>query len=102
MSSSASSSSSSAAVHENAAIKAVDMPDEMVQDAVDLLAEAIEKLGTGKRGEIAAHVKKEFDARYSPSWHCIVGQAFGSYVTHETKSFVHFSLGQVSCLLFKA
>ena len=24
-------------------------------------------------------------ARYNPTWHCIVGRNFGSYVTHETR-----------------
>ena len=27
--------------------------------------------------------------------HCIVGRNFGSYVTHETKHFIYFYLGQV-------
>ena len=28
--------------------------------------------------------------RYNPTWHCIVGRNFGSYVTHETRWFQHF------------
>jgi hypothetical protein len=28
---------------------------------------------------------QEFDKKYTPTWHCIVGRNFGSYVTHETK-----------------
>lgn len=35
-------------------------------------------------------------------WHCIVGRNFGSYVTHETKNFIYFYLGQVAILLFKS
>merc|ERR1712093_882301 len=31
-----------------------------------------------------------------PTWHCIVGRNFGSYVTHETKHFIYFYLGQVA------
>ena len=27
--------------------------------------------------DIAKHVKKEFDAKYTPTWHCIVGKSFG-------------------------
>ena len=34
--------------------------------------------------------------------HCIVGRNFGSYVTHETKHFIYFYLGQVAILLFKS
>jgi hypothetical protein len=40
--------------------------------------------------------------KYSPTWHCIVGRNFGSYVTHETKHFIYFYLGQVAILLFKS
>mgnify|MGYP003887993505 CR=1 FL=1 len=47
------------------------------------------------------HVK-EFDKKYNPTWHCIVGRNFGSYVTHETKHFIYFYLGQVAILLFKS
>ena len=52
--------------------------------------------------DIAAYIKKEFDKKYNPTWHCIVGRNFGSYVTHETKHFIYFYLGQVAVLLFKS
>lgn len=52
--------------------------------------------------DIAAYIKKEFDKRYNPTWHCIVGRNFGSYVTHETRHFIYFYLGQVAILLFKS
>ena len=48
------------------------------------------------------HIKKEFDRKYNPTWHCIVGRNFGNYVTHETKHFIYFYLGQVAILLFKS
>merc|ERR1712146_607739 len=47
-------------------------------------------------GDIAAFIKKEFDKKYNPTWHAIVGRNFGSYVTHETKHFIYFYLGQVA------
>ena len=43
--------------------------------------------------DIAAFIKKEFDKKYNPTWHCIVGRNFGSYVTHETKNFIYFYMG---------
>lgn len=46
--------------------------------------------------DIAAFIKKEFDKKYNATWHCIVGRNFGSYVTHETKHFIYFYLGQAS------
>ena len=62
--------------------------------------QALEKYNIEK--DIAAYIKKEFDKKYNPTWHCIVGRNFGSYVTHETKHFVYFYLGQVAILLFKS
>ena len=84
-----------------------------------------------------ADIKKEFDKKYGPTWHVIVGRCvlrrakprgaragnaasrarappvaalgpllsrsnFGSYVTHETKHFIYFYLGQVAILCFKS
>ncbi|XP_054611134.1 dynein, light chain, LC8-type 2b isoform X1 [Dunckerocampus dactyliophorus] len=83
-----------------AVIKNADMSEEMQQDAVDCAMQAMEKYNIEK--DIAAYVKKEFDKKYNPTWHCIVGRNFGSYVTHETKHFIYFYLGQVAILLFKS
>jgi dynein light chain LC8-type len=52
--------------------------------------------------DVAAYIKREFDKKYNPTWHVIVGRNFGSYVTHETKHFIYFYLGQVAILLFKS
>lgn len=83
-----------------AVIKNADMSEEMQQDAVDIATQALEKYNIEK--DIAAYIKKEFDKKYNPTWHCIVGRNFGSYVTHETKHFIYFYLGQVAILLFKS
>jgi len=53
--------------------------------------QALEKYNIEK--DIAAFIKKEFDKKFNPTWHCIVGRNFGSYVTHETKHFIYFYLG---------
>uniref|UniRef100_A0A8C5MMA6 Dynein light chain n=1 Tax=Leptobrachium leishanense TaxID=445787 RepID=A0A8C5MMA6_9ANUR len=83
-----------------AVIKNADMSEDMQQDAVDCATQAMEKYNIEK--DIAAYIKKEFDKKYNPTWHCIVGRNFGSYVTHETKHFIYFYLGQVAILLFKS
>lgn len=92
-----------------------------------LWSQALEKYNVEK--DIAAFIKKEFDKKYNPTWHCIVGRNFGegpdswdaggelceftwaarlhlaltsltlcmcagSYVTHETKHFIYFYLGE--------
>lgn len=108
-----------------AVIKNADMSEDMQQDAVDCATQALEKYNiekvcqavhwSGVVGlywtahlwlqffqDIAAYIKKEFDKKYNPTWHCIVGRNFGSYVTHETRHFIYFYLGQVAILLFKS
>ncbi|GAA48635.1 Dynein light chain LC6, flagellar outer arm [Clonorchis sinensis] len=88
-------------MHERkAVVKNADMDEDMQQDAVDLCNQAMLKFTMEK--DIAAFIKKEFDKRYNPTWHCIVGRAFGSYVTHETRHFIYFYLGSNAVLLFKS
>ena len=85
-------------------------------------SQALEKYNIEK--DIASYIKKEFDKKFGPTWHCIVGRIFGacgcvvraelspnnarwrtlpgSFVTHETKHFLYMYLGQVAVLLFKS
>ena len=51
--------------------------------------------------KIAEEIKKEFDHKYKKSWHCIAGENFGSFVTHESKTFIFFGIANISILLFK-
>lgn len=67
-----------------AVVKNVDMSEEMQQEAVDVASAALEKYNIEK--DIAAQIKKEFDRRYGPTWHAVVGKNFGSYVTHGASS----------------
>lgn len=52
--------------------------------------------------QIAMDIKKDFDKRYKPTWHCIVGDNFGSFLTHESKTFIFFEINSTSVLLFKS
>lgn len=72
----------------------------MQHACIDCAAQAMERFNIEK--DIAAYIKKEFDKKYGPTWHVIVGRNFGSYVTHETKHFIYFYLGQVAVLAFKS
>lgn len=69
-----------------AVIKNVDMSEEMQQEAVDIASAALEKYNIEK--DIAAQIKKEFDRRFNPTWHVVVGKNFGSYVTHGAHSLL--------------
>ncbi|KAH8081338.1 dynein light chain type 1-domain-containing protein [Cristinia sonorae] len=83
-----------------AVIKNVDMSEEMQQEAVDIASAALEKYNIEK--DIAAQIKKEFDKRFGPTWHVVVGKNFGSYVTHETKHFIYFYVGSLALLIWKS
>ncbi|MES1902979.1 MAG: Dynein light chain 2, cytoplasmic [Paramarteilia canceri] len=81
-------------------VKNADMSEDMQSEAINATTAAMEKFNVEK--DIAAYIKKEFDKQYNPTWHCIVGRNFGSYVTHETKHFIYFYSGQLAVLLFKS
>ncbi|XP_043824708.1 dynein light chain 1, cytoplasmic-like [Dromiciops gliroides] len=83
-----------------AIIKNADVSEEMQQDFVECATQALEKYNLEKN--TAVQIKKEFDKKYNPTWHCIMGRNLGSYRTNETKHFIYFCLGQVAILLFES
>ena len=100
-----------------AIIKNVDMSEDMQQESVVIATAALEKYNIEK--DIAAQIKKDFDKRYGPTWHVVVGKNFGSYVTHgafsrrrsrahaahrrpETKHFIYFYVGSLAILIWKS
>lgn len=70
----------------------------MAQHAVDCAAAAFEKFRIEE--DIAKFIKTEFDIMYHPSWHCIVGKSFGSYIAHQTNHMIYFYIGEVAVLLW--
>ncbi|XP_052877723.1 uncharacterized protein LOC108472083 [Gossypium arboreum] len=56
-------------------IKSADMKDDMQKEAVNIAISAFEKNNVKK--DVAKYIKKEFDKKYGPTWHCIVGSNFG-------------------------
>ncbi|AQK89594.1 uncharacterized LOC100382335 isoform 1 [Zea mays] len=91
---------SPAAVAHKIQLKSADMKEEMRQDAFEIARIAFDKHSMEK--DIAEYIKKEFDKNHGPTWHCIVGRNFGSYVTHETNYFVYFYIDSKAVLLFKS
>ena len=51
--------------------------------------------------EVSRQMKEFFDKKYQPNWHCVVGKNFYSSFSHEEKTFIFFSVGQISLLLYK-
>ena len=52
--------------------------------------------------QCAEKIKYEFDERWGPHWHVVVGRSFGSFITHETKKFLFFYLEDKAIMIFKA
>ena len=80
-------------------VKLIDMEEGMKEDAVHKTIEAMKEFSTER--DIAKHLKVYFDEHYQAAWHCIVGKAFGSFVTHETKCFIFFTVNEYTILLWK-
>lgn len=81
-----------------------DMPDDVLKDSIRITNAAIQAFPDFDTDglKIAEQVKKELDARWSPNWHVIIGRNFGSFVTHETRTFLFFYLGDKAVMIYKA
>uniref|UniRef100_A0A7S2W886 Dynein light chain n=1 Tax=Rhizochromulina marina TaxID=1034831 RepID=A0A7S2W886_9STRA len=82
----------------------VDVPDDMLKDAIltsqRLIGEATDFEAEGV--DVAEKIKREFDERWTPYWHVIIGKNFGSFVTHETKRFLYFYFDDKAVMIYKA
>ena len=52
--------------------------------------------------DIASYIKKEFDRKYNPTWNCIAGTNFWSWVKHKPRHYIFFDLGEMGIVLFKS
>ena len=83
-----------------AVVKIPGMPEEMQAEAIAVAMEAREKFNVEK--DIASYIKREFDTKHTPTWHCLVGRNFGAYVTQEKDCYIYFYLGQLAVCLWKS
>jgi dynein light chain LC8-type len=75
------------------------MSDEMEEVAFEAAVQALCKYS--RNGDIAKYIVDEFEERYTPNWHCIVGNNLGAYVTRESGRYISFSIGGKEIVLFK-
>ncbi|KAF5403551.1 Dynein light chain like [Paragonimus heterotremus] len=80
-------------------IRHLDLSEEMKMDAIKFSEEALQCKMAPKT--MSFHIKQEFERKYGPVWHCVVGKNFASYVTHEAEHFIHFLLGDLGIILYK-
>mmetsp|Transcript_4374 Transcript_4374/g.6035 ORF Transcript_4374/g.6035 Transcript_4374/m.6035 type:complete len:94 (+) Transcript_4374:154-435(+) len=78
----------------------MDEHGDMKQDAINVAAAAVEQFQ--REQDISKHIKRHFDQKYGPTWHCIVGTDFRAFVTHESKFFIFFYNGKLAICLYKA
>eukprot|EP00921_Rhytidocystis_pertsovi_P012699 GHVQ01020633.1.p1 GENE.GHVQ01020633.1~~GHVQ01020633.1.p1 ORF type:complete len:304 (+),score=107.01 GHVQ01020633.1:179-1090(+) len=84
--------------------KSVDMGHEEIAFAMSISRGAFISLMKNELRywqEVAKMLKLAFDEKFGGTWHVIVGQHFGAFVTHEAKHMIYFTVGQLSFLVFK-
>uniref|UniRef100_A0A7E4UUI1 Dynein light chain n=1 Tax=Panagrellus redivivus TaxID=6233 RepID=A0A7E4UUI1_PANRE len=72
---------------------------DMIQVACDLGWVALKKFTS--EGEMARFLKQYFDRTYGATWICVVGKTFGSYISVDSKYFIHIHIGKTAILLYK-
>lgn len=80
-------------------LKEQDYCIELGYNALKLQEKTIDKQVYCK--DLAEYIKKELDQAKGGTWNVIVGKSFGSFVSHEMKNIIHFSIGNVSFLYWK-
>ncbi|VDP77865.1 unnamed protein product [Echinostoma caproni] len=76
-----------------------EMSEQMREDAVQTTMEALSR--NKNETDILKYIKSVFDARYKPSWHCVMGKNFCSYFTYEENCYIYYSIAGRDYLLFK-
>ena len=51
---------------------------------------------------LAKNLKKDFDAKFHPTWQCVVGKNFGSDIGYFEDHMIYFYHGSTAILLWKA
>ena len=78
----------------------MEITSEMKTDAENKAKEFLGKTEIDE-AEVSRQMKEYFDKKYQPNWHCIVGKNFYSSFSHEQGTYIFFSIGQISVLLYK-
>ena len=77
----------------------VDMPDDMLKDAIHVVGAELDAMKAANKSieedglAICERVKHHFDKTWSPYWHVIIGNNFGSFCTHEMRGYIYFYYG---------
>ena len=86
--------------HATASLIDVDMEDWMLQECVSCASYALHKFNDEQA--VSEFMKNEFDLKYEPSWHVVVGQSFGSSIGYDIRKRAFFSIGNLYFLIYKS
>jgi len=78
------------------------MEEKLLKDAIQASSRAVGRWPHYQLRDIAKDIKTSMDSLAQPSWHCIVGRSFGSYVSHEQGSFIYLYVHDLAIQIFKA
>ncbi|KAK0403464.1 hypothetical protein QR680_016934 [Steinernema hermaphroditum] len=81
-------------------MKIVDMENRRALYAQQIVRQYILS-GQYSEKSIASHLKRKFDDAFGPTWHCIVGNNFGTFISHRQNHFLYFYVDNMGVLLFK-
>jgi dynein light chain LC8-type len=76
-----------------------DMEDDMVKDAKEIVEKIYDPNISNQ--EIALKLKADFEAKYSPTWICIVGKSFGCKIESQKKHYLCFQVENKTIILYK-
>ncbi|CAF5056039.1 unnamed protein product, partial [Rotaria socialis] len=68
------------------AVEMDDMPEQMRNDAIDVTKQAFRNYTVQR--DIADCIRQTFEAKYRGLWICIVGERFGTSLTHDEDRFI--------------
>lgn len=82
-------------------MRSSDMSSDVMSEALDLCVSSIDK-SNGNYELAARTVKEAMDKKFGPTWHCVIGGAFGFDCTYQHQNLLYaFYQGKIGILLYK-
>ncbi|XP_017771780.1 PREDICTED: dynein light chain 4, axonemal [Nicrophorus vespilloides] len=88
-------------VHTYPLVKNSDMPEEMKQEAIDMVVTACEKFASNNEAA-AKMIKDQMDKKFGPPFHVVVGEGYGFEISYECLNLLYmFFGGNVAVIIWK-
>ena len=76
-----------------------EISEEIKKEAFEIIESGINSSITEK--EAAENIKRQFDKKFGPIWHCIVGRDFCYSITNQTNNCIVTNYGNLQVLIYK-